>query len=603
MRAGREALARACAICAGAAMLLSGTGSFPLQPQQLPPEVLARQQAQFDADVPKTILELQPFRTDSQVSIRDAKGAEGTATLVNLNPYVGTWYLLTLDWGATAKPTHYHLETPRPESLRLAPAEPGVVQLVGTDGLSCKTAIESKHGLLDDNTGTDLPYAPLCEGALYVRNQVAGHATSLERATDFLRNHVWGGEKVITLVKREVYRDHFLEKADSADVAGAAPEASSPSVPLVPTLAPESAGRSIVAEHLGVDLAASTTDLVPGRWYAVRDLPAVSVSVIAPEYLDASVRLARWPSVNPLDPVESSALVYLVSFDTERLNFHYAIGTQHPSLGWSERPPASSRDLRLPGPDGVGTAAPLVTNGIVSPEDVNDTIAAFAAGFKRSHGAFRYGPLALQNHGSHYGFIEQGVIFSKLEPGLATALIMNDGTVDLRTWMPADRSLLPHIRDARQNGVPLIEYDAATHRGVPGKLVNLWGPGNWSGSAGEDLRSLRAGLCLQENGSHRFLIFGYFSAATPSTMARVFEAYHCQYAMHLDMNALEHTYLALYVRRDNQRVVEHLIDEMQVVDRSSRGGELAPRFLAFPDDRDFFYVTRRETSPRREASK
>ena len=80
-------------------------------------------------------------------------------------------------------------------------------------------------------------------------------------------------------------------------------------------------------------------------------------------------------------------------------------------------------------------------------------------------------------------------------------------------------------------------------------------------------------------------------------MARVFQAYQCRYAMHLDMNALEHTYLALYVRRKGQRVVEHLIDEMQVVDRSSTRGELAPRFLGFPDDRDFFYVTRHEASP------
>jgi hypothetical protein len=232
-----------------------------------------------------------------------------------------------------------------------------------------------------------------------------------------------------------------------------------------------------------------------------------------------------------------------------------------------------------------------VTNGIVSPEDVNTTVAAFVGGFKRSHGAFRYGPLALVNHGSHYGFMQQGVVFSKLQPGLATALIMDDGTVDLRTWAASDRSLLARIRDARQNGVPLIE------NGAPGKLVNQWGPGNWSGSAGEDLRSLRAGLCLQENGSRRFLIYGYFSATTPSTMARVFQAYHCKYAMHLDMNALEHTYLALYARRGNQQVVEHLIDEMQVVDKSSKGGDLVPRFLGFPDDRDFFYVTRNEGAP------
>ena len=590
----RKVLARARAICGAVTALLFGS-SLALQPDVPAPDVLARQQAQFDADVSKTILELQPFRTQSQVRI-GANGVTGTATLVNLNPYVGTWYLLSLDWGGAGKPTQYHLESPRTQSLRLAPSEPGTVRLVGTEKFSCTTPIDGKGSLLDEKSAAGLPYIPLCEGDLYVRNQVKGHATSLERATDFLRDHVWGGEKVITFVKAEVYRDKFLDKAASVAAAGAAPEPSSPSAPLTPMLAPESAGRSIIADHLGLDLVVSTTDLDPGRWYAVRDLPAVSVSVIAPQDIDASVRLARWATVNPLDPVEAGALVYLVAFDTERLNFHYAIGTEHPRLDWSERPPAASRNPQLPGPDGVGSAAPLVTNGMISPADVDATIATFAAGFKRAQGAFRYGPLATRNHGSHYGFIQQGVVFSKLQPDLASVLIMDDGTVDLRTWMAADRMLLPHIRDARQNGVPLIEYDAANRTSAPGKFVNLWGPGNWSGSAGEDLRSLRAGLCLQENGSHRFLIYGYFSAATPSTMARVFEAYHCRYAMHLDMNALEHTYLALYVHRGNQRVVEHLIDEMQVVDRSSQG-ETAPRFLAFPDDRDFFYVTRQEASP------
>ena len=29
-------------------------------------------------------------------------------------------------------------------------------------------------------------------------------------------------------------------------------------------------------------------------------------------------------------------------------------------------------------------------------------------------------------------------------------------------------------------------------------------------------------------------------------MARIFQAYRCDYAMLLDMNALEHTYLAMY---------------------------------------------------------
>ena len=593
----RHALRRRTLACAAA--ILSGCAALVLEatvPERPPVDLQARQQAQFDADVPKTILELQPFRTETRVPMKAVNGTEGTATLVNLNPNAGSWYLLTLDWATLGRQAQYHLESPRPQALQLLRADPGTLRLIGTGGFSCTVPVDSTRGVLRDSPAASLPDTPLCEGALYVRNPVTGHETSLERATDFLRDHVWGGEKVITFVKDKLYRDAFLERAATAAAAGDAPEPSSASTPLVPPLAPESAGRSIVADHLGLDLETSTDDLVPGRWYAVRDLPAVSVSAIAPEFLDARLRSAREATVNAIDPVESVALVYLVAFDLGQINLHFVLGTKHPRVDWSERPPASSRDPRLPGPDGVGTAAPLVTNGMVSPVDVDSTIAAFTAGFKRDHGAFRYGPLALRNHGSHYGFVEQGVVFSKLQPGLSTALVMDDGTVDLRTWSSAYNSQLPGIRDARQNGVPLIEYDPVTRTGVPGSFVNLWGAGNWSGSAGEDLRSLRAGLCLQERGSHHFLIYGYFSAATPSGMARVFQAYQCRYAMHLDMNALEHTYLALYVRRKHQRVVEHLIDEMQVVDRSTRG-QLAPRFLAFPDDRDFFYVTRHEASP------
>ena len=59
-------------------------------------------------------------------------------------------------------------------------------------------------------------------------------------------------------------------------------------------------------------------------------------------------------------------------------------------------------------------------------------------------------------------------------------------------------ALLARIRYARQNGVPLVEPDPATGAPAPGALVAKWGPGNWSGSAGGELRALRAGACLQE---------------------------------------------------------------------------------------------------------
>jgi hypothetical protein len=246
----------------------------------------------------------------------------------------------------------------------------------------------------------------------------------------------------------------------------------------------------------------------------------------------------------------------------------------------------------LPGPDGVDAAAPLVRNGMINPAQVALTAAAFVGGFKREHGAFRYGPLANQNRGSHYGFIEQGAVFSKLQPALATVYVMEDGTVDMKTWAQQDDALLPRIRYARQNGVPLVEYDPLTDVSSPGPLVGRWGPGNWSGSSEKNLRTLRAGVCIQRGSGRDFLLYGYFSTATPSAMARVFQAYGCRYAMHLDMNALEHTYLALYVRRSGELLVQHLIDGMAEVDRKGGSG-LAPRFLSFPDDRDFFYLTRR----------
>jgi len=555
----------------------------------------SEQRAQYEADAPKTILELQPFRSETHASIRRADGIAGLATLTNLNPHVGSWYLLSIRWENPKEATaSYHLENPAPqEGLRLRSDDAHALTVTHAGGFSCTLWTSERAGPLADASSSALPYAPLCSGALYLRNPVQGHRTSLERVTDFLRDHVWGGDQIINFVKAEVYRDAFLVKEGTATGTASAPEAATQGSPAPAALAPECVGRCLVPEHLGLALTTAGEDLAAGQWYGVQDLPAIAVSIIAPENIDSHFRAGHEASVNALDAVESGALVYLVSFDLQRFDLHFVLGTEHPRLDWSDRPPPASRDQRLPGPDGVGSAAPLVTNGMVSPEDIDATVATFAGGFKRSHGAFRFGALAERNHGSHYGFIEQGVIFSKLQPGLATVLVLDDGSVDLKTWARADDTKLPQVKYARQNGVPLIEYDARRQLGVPGDLVNLWGPGNWSGSANEDLRTVRAGLCLQDTPRGRFLIYGYFSAATPSAMVRVFQAYHCSYGMHLDMNALEHTYFALYARHGGQRVVEHLVQGMEAVDKTSRKG-FAPRFLAFPDDRDFFYMTRRE---------
>lgn len=557
------------------------------------PAQLDRQRIEYDADAPKSILELQPFRTGSRAEVRRADGVKGTATLVDLNPYSGYWYLLTLEWTDGTR-AQYHLETarPRPATLALGADRTGALVVTPGAGVACSLHAGAR-GELEAAAASGLPYAPLCDGALYLRNRVTGRRTTIERLTDLLRDHVWGGDRIVNFVKEKLYRDAWLEPETPGGAAALPGPVAGPLPAAV--AAPGSAG-GISPGSLAIDLATTGRALAPGTWYAVRGLDGVAVSMIAPHDLAADPGTIREPHVNALDPVEAQALVYLIAFDLARFDLHFVLGTDHPRLEWSDRPPPAMRDPRLPGPDGVGGPAPLVTNGLVSPVDAQRTIAAFVGGFKRIHGAFRVGPLALRNHGSHYGFIEEGVIFSKLQPGLATVLVTDDGVVDLATWTAADEPLLPHLRYARQNGVPLIEWDRARARGVPGELVDRWGPGNWSGSAEEALRTVRAGLCLQEGTQGRYLVYAYFSAATPSAMARTFQAYQCRYALHLDMNALEHTYLALYVRRGNDRLVEHLVAGMEAVDRSA-GGNFAPRFLAFPDDRDFFYLTRRGGPP------
>jgi hypothetical protein len=427
---------------------------------------------------------------------------------------------------------------------------------------------------------------------VYLRNPVPGRRTGLEAVVEFLRDNVWAGETIIGLAKDTLYRDAELERAKVAP--GAAPATGASSGPRPAAVAPALADRAVQSGSLGIRTdAPAPTALGMGRWYRATTRDHVYVSLIEPRAVAPEVLASHRGRVNPLDPVESSALVYLVAFDLGAFDLAYAVGTDHPRVDWSPRPPAAARSPGLPGPDGIGTVRPLVTTGMVTPRDTGRAVATFAGGFKRAHGAFKYGELAARNSGSHYGFIEEGVVLSKLQPGLATLYVLTDGSVHMKTWADSDNGGLPGIRYARQNGVALVERDDATGSPVPGPLVNRWGPGNWSGSAEGDLRSARAGACLQDGPGGRFLIYGYFSSATPSAMARVFQAYGCEYAMLLDMNALVHTYMALYPQHGTSSGIQHLVRGMAETD-PALAGRVVPRFLGLPDDRDFFYLLQRD---------
>jgi len=552
----------------------------------------AAQTEEYLADVPKSIVELQQFRTATRLAIAGPGGSHGQATLVQLNPRINAWLLLTLDWGARGGRLSYHLENPEPREQHISLADArGITITRGSASAACDLWSGSANSPLEQARRSGLPYAPLCGGRLYLRNPTRGGYTKLEKTTEFLRQHVWGGENIIGFVRKEFFRDKFMEKG-RVDTTLPAAASASPAAPLAAAVNPRDAGRAIMPEHLGIDLDMATPGLAPGRWYPVDGVTGVYLSLMQPQTIAAEVLNNFRAKVNQLDTVESAALDYLVAFDLEQFDLGFALGTEHPATGWSERALDTVRDPDIPGPDGINSNAPLVRTGMVSPALAAETVATFTGGFKRNHGAFHYGPLARRNLGSHYGFVEQGAVFSRLQPGLATLYVLDDGSVEMKTWTTQDDALLARIRHARQNGVPLLEYDPAAASAVPGALLTNWGAGNWSGSTSEQLRALRAGACVQQTPTRRFLIYGYFSSATPSAMARVFQAYGCRYAMLLDMNALEHTYLALYRRNAAGMEVQHLIEGMAQVDKKA-GGRLLPRFVAYPDNRDFFYLTRR----------
>lgn len=542
-------------------------------------------QKEYEAGVPKTILELQQFRQSKSIAIRSQSGKEGTATLVNLNPSINAWYLLTLRWSDGTQEIAYHLENPNPHARKFDLDEKnpsGVVILEGNHQSSCDL-----FDTLLQGQASPLVFYPLCEGRIYLRNHATGHNTTLEAATEFLREHVWGAEKIIAVGHILMGDEHLETGKIEEQVRPGETAKEGNGLPPAAQIDSKFADRLLQSANLGIDLEGPPkTGLTPGAWYPARGNPGIYVSILQPDLIDPSILTSNRANVNNLDSVEASALCYLVAFDLDKFELGYVLGTEHPKVGWSDHIPEQMRDPKLPGPDGIGTFSPLVATGLVSPEDAGKTVATFTGGFKRAHGAFKYGDLALRNHGSHYGFIENGVVFSKLQPGLATVYVLDDGSLQMKTWTDADNRLLGRIRYARQNGVPVIES------GVPGSFVNRWGAGNWSGSEEMKLRTMRSGLAFARNHERRFLIYAVFSDATPSAMARIFEAYHCEYAMLLDMNALEHTYLAVYRRSGSQMFVDHLLKGMSVLEKSS-SGEVVPRFLGYADNRDFFYVTRK----------
>lgn len=543
-------------------------------------------------------LRIQSFRKEVVAPYQTKSGGRGTLSLTNVNPAVNLWYILTIAGPVAGTMKSYHLENlaPSVQSLDLdLNYSSGIVVVRGQDRSNCELwGRDSDFRIAPAQLGSR-PFVSLCAGRVYLRNKIEGNQTTKEWVTDFLRSNIWGGEQITTFVKETFFKDHFLLNGGGEKAAQAATKhrsTASPDGPREALLRPAAENRLVEPRDLGIAVEQmSDGKLIAGKWHPTKFNPSIYLSTITPEMISDEIMQRNEKQVSKLDAVEMSAMSYLVAFDLSQYRLGFSLGTDHPRVAWSERAGDAVVDFDKPGPDGIASTDPFVSLGIVSPEEGKLVAATFTGGFKRDHGAMKWGPLSQVNGGSHYGFIEKGTVLSRLQPELATLVGYNDGTIDMLTWSSAADARLKDIVFARQNGVPLLSLDESSGQTVPGALLSSWGTGNWSGSQDRKFRTLRAGVCIADNGGHRFLIYGYFSTMTPSGMARIFQAYQCRYGMHLDMNALEHTYLALYPpkKKGKSGNVQHLITGMNVLDKEQDGQEI-PRFIGLPDNRDFFYL-------------
>ncbi len=550
-------------------------------------EPSAEQREAYEAIGPKSIVEQALYRTTSSL---------GGVTLIDLAPSIGVWHLVTVDHDGV--PDTFHLENPLgvAQTLALDPSGAGVA--ITRDGVSTVCDLwGGSPSALEAARASKRVYAPVCDGAFYVRNPALGAKTPLEWSTDFLRDNVWGGEQITNTVKATLFADSERRDATLDGSTGQAPAAVGP---LPALISPTYVGGIVDTPDLGLPLEGApigtAADGMPlgraevGVWYPITNVPGMYGSAVAAKFLDPSVFARSGDRARTLDYGEQTALVYTVAIDLDAYDLGYEVGTDHPRVSWSARLADEQKDLTRPGPDGFETLDPLVRTGELDPYYQARFAAAFVGGFKRMHGAFREGPL----EGKHYGFVEYGLELSKLQPGYATFIVWDDGRVEFKTWTEDDAASLPRIRHARQNGVPVIEPDPVTGLGRAGDLVKDRAAGNWASSVEGDFRSVRSGACIQETPRGRYLLYSWFSSATPSGMAHVMSGYGCTYAMLMDMNALEHTYLAIDVPDGKGDFdVRHLITGMEVLDRQ-RGSRAYQRFVGFADNRDFFYVLRKD---------
>lgn len=512
----------------------------------------------------KDVMAFQTFAESTKIETPNSQ-----IELYNLNPWINKWFILKTHNSNTQI---FHLENVLAENSLILSTSGIIIRDTKTNIEKECVLWDAKNDIRKLNLNTyKNPYYPICEGLIYVRlnRSSTTELSSTEWMTEKLRK-ISFGEDLINFVKP-------LIVARQAEAAGQRDVASSPKDLEVKDLL----GASIkvtnnttpvaVNHHLGISLKLNEPYLRYGQWYKIGAHEDIYVSLMLPGLVDTDL-IKEFPrETTQIQESEKDKLIYLTSYDLSKFGISYVNGTDYPGVG---RSPFDKSQKQV-----VENLNPLVMVGSVPPYKLNDTVGVFIGGYKRSHSFFKYG----KHQGKYYGYIENGVVISPLEAGLATFYATKNGEIDIIKWpdnKTEQESLLKEIVSARQNGILIVDSYK------PGESLLSWGNGNWSGDVNGNLKTLRSAVCIQKNNGKKHLIFAAFTAATPNTMAHVFRAYKCENAMQLDMNAYMYLHNAIISYDENHNVkAEYLHTEMEYPK-----GIKKPRFVMDNNNRDFFYV-------------
>lgn len=334
--------------------------------------------------------------------------------LTNINPAINKWFLLQSE----ADPLRtFHIENVH-YFHQVSLMDSGLSIQTDTHIIECTLWNNSDFDLfIEDFSTIENPFFPLCNGLLYLRlRRKSNTQLSLtELTTDFLRSKQMG-EGIINyfkplLVKWSAENANLIKPQSASSTAIKYQSAQQ----IMPKTANTSDYQTI-SHNLGFSTIKDKRAIQLGDWYDVTMHKDIYTSVHTPGLADKDYDQSH--NLPPISLAESDKLIYLTAFDLAKYTVRYIMGTQHPGL------------ISQAGDKNKAILPNIVPIGSIPPYDLEKAVSVFTGGFKHRHSKFKYGP----HRGKQFGYIENGVIITPLQPGLATIYATVKGDIDIQAW-------------------------------------------------------------------------------------------------------------------------------------------------------------------------